>query len=326
MFFIVLFYFTTYPLDSCETGSKSVIVCIKGTCSSGKSTLINSISSAFQDLVIVDEDSIVFMRYREEIAKRFPNQFARICEAVDVHNLYHTLRTEDICFKNNATGKQCQQAIDAVVEIQNELNKIENLSWKKEVSNRITDEVLNIIQLAVQQDKNILLDAWYVTANHIKELYPEICVIKALIYCSLPIAYERLLERNKEALAKGILSKKRLIGQLLGSFRDLYEFNYDSTKSLEEIDKKNYYKTFKRILQTLPDRAPTSKPVFTFREISRQETKKMYNNLIVELSEDNINRLYVIPKDNYEVIINNTYSDSINIRESFKKIFLHDNR
>ncbi len=299
-----------------------MIICFKGTCSSGKSTLIKSIALKYKNLVIIDEDAIVFKRYAEAIAQRFPNESATITKAVDDHNFYHSLRIEGVYyFKDTSTKEDCFNAKQAIIKIQDELNKPENLSWKQEISGNITQEVLNNIWLALKQNKNILLDAWYVTSHHLQELFPEAFISRVLIYCSLPVAYERLLKRNEEAIIKGNLQEKRLIGQLLGSFLFLYDINHHPKQAIQRIDINDLDQTFNLILQKIPNADCLKfKPIFTFQEISYQQFQTIYLNFVNKFKEFEFNNFYISSKEEYDLIIDNSSTDIQKTLNSFSQI------
>jgi hypothetical protein len=320
---ILVFFFPSPMLQGSETTRSSLkkptVFFLKGTCSAGKSTLIQAIANEFKDLVIIDEDSIVFESYPIAISKKYPLQFGAISNAVDTHNLYHTLRTHDVFFKSSVTQNEKNHALNAIKKIQDELNKPVNITWKKAVSQSINNEILRRIEDALSQGKNVLLDAWYIKPKEIQSLPSKSQVRNILLYTSLPNAYDRLIKRNKEATATKMLSQKRLTGQLVGSFNTLYEIGDNPKQAIECLDRSELLKTCEVISSSLPSSESSQKPNFTFEELSQKKFQNMFENIFKSRANQNITPLYLQSRDQYDLIINNTRSTPSEALSLFKK-------
>lgn len=316
--FFFLFSFVQSAFIAGSSSEAPVIICLSGTCSSGKSTLISSLALLREDLEIIDEDALVREAYPKAIAQRFPLEYASIIKAIDTENIYHSLRTKDIIYKKTAKQEECSNALKAIVKIQDELNKNQNLTWKQKVSQGITNEIIHKIQLALQYGKDVLLDAWYVKGDDIQTLFPKTAITRVMIYCSLPVAYERLLKRNAEAIALGNLEEKRFVGQLVGSFCSLYQISTQPLHAIQRVDRDELDHIFKAIYQTLTD-DDSPKPIFTFKELSRSQLKMIQSRFLQPFEEREHSSVvfYITPKEKQDLIIDNTSAD---IQEAVRAI------
>lgn len=300
--FILILLFVLFTREaSCEEINHATIIYFKGTCSSGKSTLIKSLSK--DNLEIVDEDALVHEAYIAATKTRFPLEYAVIIRAIEKDNIYNSLRTKDRVFKNDATEKEISDAEKAILNILEELNQPQNMCWKQKISQSITKQCLDKITLALQENKNVLLDAWYIKPDDLKVLYPNTPIIKVMLYCSLPVAYERLLKRNNNAFIQGNLKEKRLYAQLIGSFCSLYEISQDPTKAIEKVELDELTEIFQLISENLEDEI-SPKKVFSFKEISREELQTLQNYFLKPF--ENGEPCYICPKESQDFIINNT--------------------
>jgi len=276
LFFLFISSFVYSESHIKEQSKASYIIYLKGTCSAGKSTLIRSLQNQEGNLKIVDEDSIMHRCYVEAVAMRYPNELGCIKQAIAQENLYHALREKDVLLKKTATKEECAKAANALYEIQEELNKPENLAWKQEVSRGIDTEVLRHVREAIEQKENVVLDSWYIKPNHLKLHFPETKIIRVLVYCSLQTAYERFLKRNKEALIQENLLEKRYLRQLVGSFFSLYQIDTHPLQPIQEIKKHELDQVLDVISQSFKGLNPSyHKPIFTFEEISETYFFKM---------------------------------------------------
>ena len=289
--YLVLLLFLSFDLHAAAT-----IFCIHGSCSSGKSSLIQSLDS----IDVIDEDALVIERYCEAIAKRFASRYASIEKAILRENHYQALRNGIVQFLDGITALEQLQAEEALEAIQEELNRPENLAWKQAVSQGITNEILDKIATLVQNNKNVLLDAWYIKRDTLQTLFPQAKIVSILIYCPLPIAYERLLQRNRNAQALGNISNRRFVGQLIGSFCSFYQLTNDSKQAIEQVSRDKHNLLFDALYKTLADEdAP--RPVFTLRELSKKQLCKFRNDFM-QSGED---RVFITPKQPYDYIIIN---------------------
>lgn len=295
--FILILLFVLFTREA----TCASIIYFKGTCSSGKSTLIKSLSK--DNLEIVDEDAYVHEAYVIAIEERFPLEYAAIIRAIDKDNIYNSLRTKDRIFKNDATEKEISEAEKAILNILEELNHPQNICWKQKISQSITKECLDKITFALQENKNVLLDAWYIKPDDLKALYPNTPIIKVMLYCSLPVAHERLLKRNNDAFVQGNLKEKRLYAQLIGSFCSLYEISQDPIKAIEKVELDQFTDSFKLISENLEEKE-IPKKVFSFKEISQTELQTLQNNFLKPF--ENGKPCYICPKESQDFIINNT--------------------
>lgn len=307
---VVFISSSAYAIPSNVDSKTPIIVYLKGTCSAGKSTLIESIRQRWENLEIVDEDPIVHRTYPHAVALRFPIEYANIVNAIAEHNLYHALLAKDILFKKTATQEECIQASNALSSIQNELNQSQNLPWREEVKEGIRKELIETIQLALQNEKSVLLDSWYFTADQIQELFPTTPVVRVMLYCPFPIAYERLQKRNKDSIEQENMQEKRYMNQLMGSFCSLYQMSDQPAQPIQSINRQELDKIFSAIYLTLEsENIHDQKQIFTFGEYSQSRFQKLQTEFMQPFVELESVNLYISPKEKQDLIIDHTMGD-----------------
>lgn len=298
-----------------------IIIYLKGSCCAGKSTLIHSIKQKWENWEIVDEDPIVRRTYPDAVVLRFPFEYACLIKAIDKQNLYHALRAKDILFKKTATQEECIKASNVLNAIQNELNQSQNLPWKKEVNERIRKEIIDTIQLALKNEKNVFLDSWYFTADQIQELFPKVSVIRVMLYCPFPIAYERFLKRNKESIAQENLQEKRYMNQLMGTFCSLYQMSDQPSQPIQNINRKELDPIFNSIYLTLKnENIQDQKQIFTFEELSQSQFQKFQTEFMQPFVELESPNLYISPKEKQDLIIDYSIGDTEKAVDLLEKI------
>lgn len=305
LFFLLIFSMTIPIFAIAKPVEEPFIIYLKGSCSAGKSTFIRALSLSRDNLEIIDEDALVHAAFPKAVAERFPLEYDSIKRVVDQENMYYALRTKHIIYKKNATEEECTNAAKAIFEIQNELNKEQNLAWKKGVSENVTQCILAKIQELLQNKKSILLDAWYISGEDLEALFPTTPVIRVMLYCSLPIAYKRLLQRNADAVASGNISEKRFIGQLAGSFCSLYKISPDPLQPIQNVDKDQLNLVFTKFYEMLDDEE-CPKSVFTYGEIPRSKLKVIQDRFMKPFENSELVKLYISPVEKQDLIIDNT--------------------
>lgn len=289
------------------TVDAATIIYLQGACSSGKSTLIRELQR--EDLAIVDEDALMHEAYVRAVANKFPQPFIEIQQAIAPENLYHALREKDVLFKNEITEDERSRASAHLSLIQEELDRPENLLWKQDVSKGIDLSVLQGISDALNHQKNVLLDSWYIKPARLALEYPQAKIIRVLLYCPLPQAYERFLMRNKNAAEQGNLEEKRYPRQLAGSFFSLYQISSNPSQPIQKIQKGSLEPTIEAIAKSLSgEDVLYHKPVFTFKEPSRAFFLQQASDFLSPFETDHAEELYISPREKQDLIIDNTTS------------------
>jgi guanylate kinase len=303
-FFITLILsFLPFTYTSCQELNSPIIILLKGTCSSGKSTLIQSIADSDMNIEIVDEDTYVHDGYLSAIQTRFPLEYNAIAEAIDYDNMYLSLRSNDMIYNSHSSYPERCIAEKYILDLRQELNKPEYLNWKNSVSENITDTCLDAMKNALEHGKSVLLDAWYISGNRIRGLFPNNTIIKILLYCELQEGYRRLMERNLKCQTTRNIREKRSAAQLIGSFNLLYKV---SKTPLQPIHKFNF-ETFNNLMAEIEETLPvttTLAQVFSFKECSKSEFRGLQLNFLKDFEHNNC---YITPKENHDLIIDNTY-------------------
>lgn len=313
VFFWVAFIPSASSADYNDYDNIPCIIYLKGSTCAGKSTLIKSINQRWEDLEIVDGDSIVMRTYPEAVAERFPFEYEMVAKAIANENLYHALRAGDILFKTEASEEECRRAELAISAIQAELDQSENLPWRLAVAETIRQEILDLTKQALNRGKNVLLDTWYFNADEIQESFPELATIRVMLYCPFEIAYERLLKRNNEATANCNLLEKRYMAQLMRSFCSLYKVSDQPNQLLQRINKHDLEQIFAMISQDLDEGDPEKpQPVFSIEEITQSKFQKLQREFMEPFEKFQCDNLYITPVEQQDLIIDNTFGNVYN--------------
>lgn len=283
--------------------SSSMIFYLCGTCSSGKSTFIQTIKDPC-DLIVVDEDSIMQKKYVDAVVKRFPNECDYISRFIANVNLYHALREKDILFNDEPSEGDKSKVIQTLDEIQRELNQSINLAWKQKISQEINEEVLFQLKGSIEQNNNIILDSWYVKEDDIKKLFPNVKIIKILLFCPFHETFTRFLNRNEEAIKLKNLQEKRYFRQFLGTFAAFYKIDENPQTALQKIYKAEIDQIFDEIsLKINNQECDDQKPIFTFNEIAHNQFLKIKNLFYEPFMFSTSEFLYLSPRKEYDLIV-----------------------
>ena len=261
---------------------------------------MRSLASQAEEIEIVDEDAVMHRNYVEAVSVRYPEAFAVIQKAIAKENLYHALREKDVLFMTSASHEVCTEASSALKMIQDELNQ--DQSWRNMVSQGINEEVMRNVHDALKRNKTVLLDSWYITPDRLNLNFPEVKIIKVLLYRSLAASYEQFLKRNIEAHRLRDLSEKRYARQLIGSFVSLYQISKTPLQPIDKVTKNELDVVLTKMADDLEGDYPYKKSVFTFEEMSKKcflDLKEGFLHPFFSSNED----LYLEPKESYDLII-----------------------
>lgn len=293
--------------------SAPVIIYLKGTCCAGKSTLIQLLEKTHPHIETVDEDAIAYETYEEAISRKFPQEYESITHAIAPENLYHAICAKDVFFKKTANGADRQIATIALDHIQKTLNHPSNRLWAKAINRRIQQKVLGKMRTALLQTKCVLLDSWGFTADQIQHVFSEVPVIRILLYCDFPTAYQRLLKRNREGIAQENIRANRYVLQLMGSFCSLYQISHKL--SPHKIDKEMLNAAFDEVDLNLLDKEDVEKSIFTYEELSRSQFQKLREDFTRPFKDGSSEDFYIAPKDRQDLIIDNTYLETQDVMD-----------
>ena len=228
----VLYYFVA--TSSYAQPKSPCIIYLKGSCSAGKSMLVESLKQRWQTVEIIDDDQLIFRAGCKAAAETFPLEYACIRKAINLENIYRAIFAKDVCYKKSATKEAQLKAHTALCTIQTNTDFVS--LWKSYIE-KIKSGMINTIHAALSARKTVLIDAWQLTLDQIQENFPHTPLIRVLLYCSLPVAFDRFEKRNKDALAQRNFMEKRFIGQLVSSFCSLYELQSQPSQPIEAVAK-----------------------------------------------------------------------------------------
>lgn len=300
---IIFLGLTALIVTNQKVEASSHVIFLKGSCSSGKTTLLSTLIQDLPELQIIDEDSLVYERYTEAVKKRFPDKYFLIEKALGYKNIYPALRYNKISFKETVSFEERVLVEQILFDLQNELNDLSNLPWKKGVSESISVEIIHKIGSFLKEDKISIVDAWYVTPEEIERKYSEVSTHSVLLYCPFEIVYERFQKRNKDAYQSGCMEEFRYIRQLL-SFFSLFQIRSSSENSIEPVDIDKLNQIFDAIENSLDKEETTDpKPNFTFEEVSKSQFREFREKIMAETKNRNSESFYISPTKKYDLIL-----------------------
>jgi hypothetical protein len=301
---------------------------LKGTCCSGKTSLTQLIATKWQNWAIVDDDAIVLQIWPEALASHYHNTYKILEKCIDRDNIYSALRFNQIVFKDNVPMQDQLEIKRLIQRIQAELNQPESVPWRQMINQKVREQCLKEIRSALAKGQNILIDSWYFSSEDIERLFPQLNMIRFTLYCSLPIAYQRLLKRNLEAIKKNEVTQMRNIAQLMITYCWLYELSDSTSQPIEAIDKKSLGASFQEIANALKETQEEDRSaLFTFNELSIPEFEKMRNDFNKPFDGNGLNTVYITPKTQQNILIDNSHLTSQQSLELLEKsLYTHHKR
>lgn len=301
------------------------IIYLRGTCSAGKSTLLRKISKQCQNILVVEEDNLVVQMFPLAVSQRYPVEYEYIRQAIAEENIFHALRTKHTLYKPGVTEEERINANNSLEVIKSELNSIENKPWNDDVNDSIRHEIMERIVSALNNQKHVLLDSTYFSAQQIKEFFPDNSVKQVLLYCSFPVAYQRLLKRNNDAVLNNNLLEKRFFNTLIISFNALYELSSHPLQPIQSIDVEGLESIFNNIAPTLPIKPDYEQRLFNYGEISKSQFIELQEKIFSPCKNNKAAPYFITPKLKQDLIIDHTDGDLQKAIEALKKMLIPEN-
>lgn len=283
--------------------STPCIVKLWGSCSAGKSSILNELR---QDArwAVIDEDSLILSAIVEAISVQFPHEFELIKKAIAPNNRFVALQRNEIYFIEGTDEQSKFNAIQAISKIHEGLADQQGedfkAAWKAQVKKIMQEDT----ETAILNGKNILIDSWLLSYEELTTQFPDNTVIEALLYCSLPLALEHLEKRNKIALESGDSRENRFYAQLMKSYNQLFSFNTDPNGALLQCTKDEISSVFDavnhKVIQNWQEEKPRG---FLWKECNLFELNRIKNELLPDSLEEGI--IFLHPKEEkYSITLN----------------------
>lgn len=282
------------------TSSKACIVYLKGSCSSGKSSLAKQYVQN-PAWVTIDDDVICMKEYVDTWRVSHPEEMKLISEAIDEKNIYMAIKRNLFCFKNSSPKTVVKNAKIAIRAIQTSY-KSSTDTWKNIPHQRIRAVVQKQVKEAIENNKNVLLDSWFYTAEQIEKLFPYTRVVKMMLFNPLYLCLQRLEKRNSSSDIEADFREKRFKANVLRSFFNLYKLSDSSYGSICSVDKETVLPFHKAIAQQLPC-GYMRESSLTEIEISREEFSTLVESFMEPFNNTDSHRLYIVPKVPQDCII-----------------------
>lgn len=273
------------------------IVMLMGSGSAGKTSIGKALQSIDSHWAIIDEDIIYRELFFEKVAEIFPEELATIEKVIAPYNRFHAIQRNEFVFYESVDTVLRAEAEKAIKIIQDycyfgaQAKIFRELFYKE-----FQDRTIRIIDKAVKENKNVLLDSWYITSEKVQETFANACVMKTLVFCSLSSTYEHFKKRNRDALLSNNIDNKRCYQQLIPHYVSLYRATTTSTKkAIAKSNKQEIEAIFDHIGNELPKSV-------VLREMTVDELNELRREFIPQdLSDENV---FTESKNEYDMLLN----------------------
>lgn len=288
-----------FPCNTEIPHTPGTIVVVTGTCSSGKTTLLQSFSSMDQNWELIEEDAIYIDTFNEMIAEKFPEEYTTLSQSIAHENIYNAIRRNELCIQTSSVALE-EAALTALNKIHQKLGQGRWFKFK------LWCKVFRAINMQITErlhaGKRVIIDANRYTAAIAQNNFSQHNIYSALIYCPLVTAYDRLCQRNQATRDTANLTNKRFLGQLLDGYKAQYTIQSNCIDPLDTHTVDELIDLFEEFDEDL-DSMGEENPLFCLQELTHEQLEQLKHLLIP--SVPNIDRLvYVQPKGAYDIIIN----------------------
>jgi dephospho-CoA kinase len=275
-------------------------VFLKGTACAGKTSICNALQK--RGWQVFEEDSFLIKQLIVHVQERFPQEFKLIKQAISGKNMAHAIVRNQILFKHAATLIERQRASQALDSVQMQLNQT------TEENNRSMTAWVKFLQTSVLEEieqharkGNIVIDAWFLNAEHLQELQQRLGAETILVYAPLADLIQRTIKRNSEALIESrCITSMRFLRQPFIEFFNDYTLSTDAGNMLCALSKADFLHTCDIINLCLSSSGDTvqTQQLFTRSEFSKESFAAFCQPILQQFEDHGV--LYVAPKKSYE--------------------------
>lgn len=299
IFFATIFFCLGSSLNA-------TIIFLKGTGSSGKTSLCKALVSIDPSWKVVDEDELFINKIIDHIRDKFPHEFGAIENAVALENLFHAVKYNQILFKDIAT---LQNKTDAEIAIYNIKKKLDQFTLNNEFLNgewfkQLRLDILAHVKNYANAGFNVVVDSCFLKSKQIDELKQEYKTVSVLTYSPIKKLVNRTITRNYRALLNRDLYSMRYFHQALTSFIGIYDFQENwSEQSIDVIKREEINNVLDVVGISLAGQAQTSGSLspFSREEFSRSQLHEYRSSFMKKFLNTDV--LYVTPKDNVDFVM-----------------------
>lgn len=284
---------------SMENRAKKTMVILRGTSSTGKSTICGILETQHQGWQYMSEDDITWDGEIEYWKQLFPKEHASILNAIAYENVYHAIKRYQIIFKEGISEEAKNNALQAMQVIRDFFNRNPEKA-REGHDQRFQIKFFNDIELASNRDLNIIVESWGRVDSLLDQLGERFTMCYILVYAPLHVVFDRTLERNAQSLEIGNLRPNRLFVHTLRGFNRRFVVSQEPEDAIDTI-KKEDLEAFDRVEHYLSQLAFPYQEVlsFTQRDLTLSEFEEMKKGIIVNLDKE----MYIVPKLSYDLLI-----------------------
>ncbi len=295
---VIILLFQTF----CFASSQKIVLLYGSSCS-GKTSLCKEVERLDCSWLHIDEDDIYIEEWLKEIASSFPAEYECISKAISDSNLFHAVKRNVILFKERATSKERSLALESITTIQTFFQEEGCKEFREKFREKFISLTLDAIEQGLINQKNILLNRWYLSHDQITKTFPDIPTSKVFAFSPLVSSLEKFNKRNSEAFLDKDLSNHRFYKQFIPSYISLYQIKTTPTDIHFPCKRKDLDTLFESIYQDLLLEEKIVNPGILSVELSKMELEEFRKKFIPKYLLPN-ETIYITPSREYDIIIN----------------------
>lgn len=297
------------------------LVRLDGACSSGKSSFEANVVLRDRNWTVIDDDNVSYTVWKETLSKRFPVEYGKIAEVVDDHNLYQAFTRNQISFRAGTTPEKIEESLQLFSEIRRQLDDPSDRPWRQNIWKLIGEKVVELAKEALSQGKNVIVCASSAALKKVSEEYPCSQTMSVLLYNPLPVALQRLIERNRNADETGNFREKRFPSFIPVGYCRLMTRIQDRTAACDSASRRVLCETFDRIIAMREHVRPSDKPFsFTQYDFSEEQIRGWQKELLGPEGEGD-DTCHLAPKESYALILQSDKASPSKLAERFLEVF-----
>lgn len=291
--------------------SHAALIFLDGASSAGKSSICTILRTYDQCGVVA---SLYWDWGQDHLAQLFPDEFLSIQCAFERDNITHALRRDIFLFKPGIMKEEKDKALKSIKSIRTCLSNEVDSSLYDYHMQEFKKYSLEKLHECLTLKKHVILDGnWYLDIEHIPT---DRKIYSVLIYCPLHIMIHRIIERNKKAFEMGNMKDHRFFSEGIRSFLKKYDITSESKRAIDSMHKEATQEALLLMSSLLEPTGPQERLVVS--EFTPQEFAACKQEILEKFMDNEI--LYVVPKNEYDVILYTHQQDSEQCAEYILKL------
>lgn len=296
-----------------EHETKGTLVILRGTSSTGKSSICKALAEHY-NWQYIREDDLFFdcqMAYWKEL---FPREYALIESAIAHENIYHAVNRHLVIFKSSTIQDEKNTALEALSTIRAYLNNNYEAA-RRDYKNRFQTLLVKNTTTYRMQGHPIVVESWGMIDSLIDALKETFTIYPILTYVPFHVLFDRTIQRNEHGIKSENLRDHRIFEHTFRGLLLKFSLSANPEKAIGVVEQKDI-DAFDKVEEYLSNLAlPYDETLpFSRRELSVPEFLKIKQTVIDQVAEG---KIYFTPLFDYELLLQTTiktpkeYADEI---------------